>query len=311
MAISNYPNGFPQGVVIRGMPISVSHPGNVYWVGNSASLLKGEKGASDGVSNNGSYLQPYATIDYAVGQCKANRGDIIMVRPNHSEDIASATSLVLDVAGVAVIGLGSGTDRPDLNFSATAGSVEVDAANVTLHNLTLTADVSAVVVGVNVDAADFTMSHCEMNFNATGDDFITMIDIDAVDGATLTHCKLIAEEGAAGCDEAIRLDTANHVTIEHCHITGDFTDGAIIGEGAAGVNLVIKDNTIYNADTTAGFVVDLNVAFTGLLINNRMGTLFATAPETALDPGSLLSTENYVCNAVDESGALVPTTVST
>jgi hypothetical protein len=311
MAISNYPQGFPDGLILRGMPIAVSHPGKVFWVGNSATLLPGEKGASDGLGNKGTHLQPYATIDYAVGQCKANRGDIIMVRPNHSEDISSATSLVLDVAGVAVIGLGSGTDRPDLNFSATAGSVEIDAANVSLHNLTLTADVTAVVVGINVDADNALLSGLEMTFNATGDDFITMIDCDGVNGLTIENCTLKAEEGAAGCDEAIRLDDCDHVSIIGNHITGDFTDGAIIGEGAAGVNLLIKDNTIYNADTTAGFLIDLNVAFTGLMINNRMGTLFATAPETAVDPGSLLSCENYVCNAVDESGALVPTTVST
>jgi len=93
--------------------------------------------------------------------------------------------------------------------------------------------------------------------------------------------------------------------------SGDFTDGAIIGEGAASTGIVIKDNLIYNSDTTAGFVIDLNVACTGLLVKNNCGTLYATDPETTLDPGSLLCIENYVCNAVDESGALVPTTVST
>lgn len=311
MPRSNYPNGFPNGVTIRNMPIEVSHPGKVFWVGNNATLIQGERGASDTSSNKGNFLQPFATIDYAVSQCAANRGDIIIVRPNHVETISSATDLVLDVAGIAIVGLGSGNDRPELNFDNTAGSLEVDAANVTLHNFLLKADVSAVVVGINVDADHFTMSNCEMNFNATGDDFITMIDCDGADYFTIENCKLIAEEGAAGCAEAIRLDTANHVQIINNHITGDFTDGAIIGEGAAGIDLVIKDNIIYNADTTAGFVIDLNVAFTGLLINNRMGTLFATAPETALDPGSLLACENYVCNAVDESGALVPVTVST
>jgi hypothetical protein len=309
--LSNYPQGFPNGLLLRGMPVELSHPGKVFWVGNSAALLRGEKGASDGAGNKGSYLQPYATIDYAISQCADNRGDIIMVRPNHSEDIAAATSLVLDKIGVAVIGLGSGDDRPDLNFSATGGSVEIDAANVSLHNLTLTADVSAVVVGVNVDADNALLSNLEFRFNATGDDFITMIDCDAVDGMIIENCKLRAEEGAAGCNEAIRLDDCDNVSILNNHISGDFTDAAIIGEGAAGVNLLIKDNVIYNADTTAGLLVDLNVAFTGLMVNNMMGTLFATAPETAVDPGSLLSCENYVCNAVDESGALVPVTVST
>ena len=253
----------------------------------------------------------FDTIDAAIGECTENAGDVILVAPGHTEDIAAATSLVVDVAGVSIIGLGTGSNRPELNFSATAGSVEMDAANTRLSNLILKADVSAVVVGVNVDADNVQIDNCLFTYNATGDDFITMIDVDGVNGAVIKDNVLKAEESAAGCDEAIRLDDCDDVTIEGNHITGDFTDGAIIGEGAAGSNLVIKDNTIYNADTTAGFLVDLNVAFTGLFVGNRMGTLFTTAPETAVDPGSLLSVENYVANAVDESGALVPTAVST
>lgn len=252
-----------------------------------------------------------ATIDAAVGLCTANAGDVILVAPGHVEDISAATSLVVDVAGVSIIGMGVGNNRPELNFSATAGSVEMDAANCRLSNVILKADVSAVVVGINVDADGVQIDNCTFTFNATGDDFVTMIDIDAVDDVRILNNELLAEEGAAGAEEAIRLDACDNVVIEGNYINGDFTDGCIIGEGAAGTNLRIVNNILYNADTTAGFLVDLNVAFTGIMAKNAMGTLFATAPETAVDPGSLLSIENYVCNAVDESGALVPTTVST
>jgi hypothetical protein len=304
---SNYPGGFAQGVVIKGIPLTVSNPGKVFWVNGTTVLAPGAVGGSNG--NDGSYRRPFATIDYAVGKCTANRGDIIMVMPGHSETISSATSLVFDVAGVAVIGLGTGSLRPDLNFSNTAGSVEVDAADVTLYNLTLTADVTAVVVGVNVDANGFTMDSCEFRYNATGDDFITMIDIDAFDDAVISNCVFHAEE-TAGCSEAIRMDDALRTKIINCHFTGDFTDGAIIGEGAVSTGILVADNYIYHSDTTGGEVIDLNVASTGLIVGNRCGTLFPTAPYTAFDPGSCLCLENYVANAIDESGALTPQTVS-
>lgn len=291
-------------------PIAVNPNAKVFFVASSDSVGYADLANEFPVDKDGE-TRVFQTIDAAVGACTANRGDVIYVMPGHVEDIAAATSLVVDVAGVSIIGLGTGSDRPELNFSATAGSVEMDAANTRLSNFILKADVSAVVVGVNVDADNVQIDNCLFTFNATGDDFITMIDVDGVDGAVISDNVLKAEEGAAGCAEAIRLDDANDVTISGNHITGDFTDGAIIGEGAAGINLVIKDNTIYNADTTAGFVIDLNVAFTGLAVGNRMGTLFATAPETAFDPGSLLCVENYVVNAVDESGTIVPTTLST
>jgi hypothetical protein len=253
----------------------------------------------------------FATVDAAIGQCTANAGDVILVAPGHVETISAATSVVVDVAGISIIGMGNGSNRPEFNYSATAGSLEIDAANVRLSNFILRADVSAVVVGVNVDADNFQMDNCHMTYNATGDDFVTMLDCDAVDGMKLIDNVFEAEEGAAGCDEAIRLDDTHNLVMTGNHITGDFTDGAVIGEGALGNNWLIANNFVRNVDTTAGFVFDINVASTGILANNVCATLFATAPETALDPGSLLSVENYVCNAVDESGALVPTTVST
>lgn len=300
MSTSNFPGGFAHGVTIRGIPLLVAHPGSVFWV----SSVSGSNG------NKGTFDRPFATIDYAVGRCTANRGDIIMVKPGHSETISAAGSLTLDVAGVAVIGLGTGTDRPDLNYTATAGTVEIDAANVTLYNLTFTADVSAVVVGVNVDADFATIDNCEFTYNATGDDFAIMIDADTVSGFTLSNSRLIAED-TAGCNTGVRLDTAHKTTIVGNYIYGDFTTAAIKGEGAASINLNIDRNTIYNSDTTAGFVVDLDVACTGMMSRNSCGTLYTTDPETTIDPGSLLSTENYVCNNIDESGAIVPVTIST
>jgi len=309
MSGSNYPGGFANGVTIRGIPLTVSNPGEVFWVNSTAVLAKGARGGSDG--NDGTYRSPFATIDYAVGRCTANRGDIIMVMPGHSEDISGASALDLDVAGVAVIGLGTGTDRPDLNFSATAGTVDAAAANVTLYNLTFTADVSAVVVGLNVDAADCTVDNCEFNFNETGDDFKTMIDADAVDGFHLTNSKLLGEDNVAGGLIGVRLDTDTQTEIVDNFIIGEFATGAIVGEGAAGAQLLVLGNCIYNADTAGGEVIDLNVAHTGMLVKNSCGTLFTTAPETAFDPGSCLSLENYVCNNVDESGTIVPTGIST
>jgi len=291
-------------------PLPVSPNAKIFFVASSDSVDYSALQQEFPVDKDGE-VRVFTTVAAAIDAATADRGDVIYVMPGHSEIISSATSVVFDKAGVSVIGYGAGDKRPEFNFSNTAGSLEFDAANTRLSNFILRADVSAVVVGVNVDADNVQIDNCLFTFNATGDDFITMIDVDGVSGFTLRDSELRAEEGAAGCAEAIRLDTANNCVIDGNHITGDFTDGAIIGEGAAGINLRITNNTIYNADTTAGFVVDLNVAFTGLLANNACGTLFATAPETALDPGSMLCVENYVVNAVDESGAIVPTTLST
>ena len=260
--------------------------------------------------SDGSSQRPINTIDNAFNISGLGVGDAIVVLPGHAEDISSGTSCVMDVAGVTVIGIGDGANIPTLTFTNTAGSVEIDAASIKVSGIKFLASVSAVVIGINIDAANITLEDCILDFDATGDDFITGIDIDAVNDVTLKNVTMIMED-AAGCDEGIRLDDCDNVTIEDCHLYGDFTLGCILGEGATGTNLLIKGCKLYNSDTSGGEVIDLNVAFTGLLIDNRCGTLFATAPETAFDPGSCLCIENYVVNAVDESGTIVPVTLST
>jgi len=74
MSTSNYPNGFPNGVIIRGMPLQQAYSGQVFWVNNSSVLPPNGIAGSNG--NKGTYLQPFATLDYAVGRCTAGRGDI-------------------------------------------------------------------------------------------------------------------------------------------------------------------------------------------------------------------------------------------
>ena len=128
---SNFPNGFVGGVTIRGVPLLQTHPGEVFWVNNSSTALaKGGVGGSDG--NDGSYRRPFSTVDYAIGKCTAGRGDIIFVMPGYTETISAAAGWACDVAGIAIVGLGSGTNKPTLTFSATGSDINISAANVTI-----------------------------------------------------------------------------------------------------------------------------------------------------------------------------------
>ena len=129
MGAANYSGGFADGVIIREIPLTVSHPGKVFWVGNaSAAAMTGHKGARD--SGPGTFSEPFATLDFAIGQCAANRGDTIMIKPGHAEDIATAAAITADVAGIAIIGLGTGSLRPTFSWTAAAATLSVTVANV-------------------------------------------------------------------------------------------------------------------------------------------------------------------------------------
>lgn len=301
------PTNYSSGVTSFGIPV-LGAGGHIPTTTGTYFFVDSNTG------NNGhtgfSPSEPKATIAGAISAATASKGDVIIVMPGHAENISSATSLAVNKAGVQIIGLGHGRNRPVLTFTNTAGSIEMDAANTRLSNMVLMASVSAVVVGLNVDADGVTLDNLEFTFDETGDDFVTMVDVDAFDRCTIANCQFIAESGAAGAAEAIRLDDTHFLRLIDCWFSGQWSDSAIVGEGALGTDWLIANNFIYNADTGDANGIDINVASTGVISNNRIGTLYATAVANLLDPGSCLCTENYCVNAIDETGIVIPATPS-
>jgi len=279
---------FPNGVSSFGIPLVGSSDytttGNVFFVDS------GSTAGADNAAKGSSPDTPFITIDFAVGRTTASNGDIIFVMPGHAENISAATSLVSDVIGVRIIGIGWGRTRPVLTWTNTAGTIEMDAANCSLENIVFVSSVSAAVVGINVDAADCSIVNCEFDFDATLDDFITAIDIDAVDRAAVLNCRFIAER-ATGMAEAIRLDTANECRIIGNQFTGDFTDGCIVMEGAASDSVEIRDNYMWNGHANARGIVN-SVISSGIIKDNTLSyeALFTHANQLlATTAGSTLN----------------------
>ena len=129
----------------------VLNNGNSYFVDSAAS------NASD--SNSGtSWSQPLATLDAANNKCTANNGDIIYVSEGHSESwTTTGAKVVLDTAGVTVVGLGTGSNRPTFSFGHTGTTWTISAANVTLINLLIVTAVDLVTTYGTISGADCKM----------------------------------------------------------------------------------------------------------------------------------------------------------
>ena len=180
MPVSNYDNGFADGVTIRGIPLLQTNPGQVFYVNNSSVIAKGGIGGSD--SNKGTYQQPFSTLDYAVGRCTADRGDVIALMPGHAETISDATSLALDVAGIAIVGLGVGSKTVAITLdTATTATIAVSAANIAIKNVVFKANFADIVALFTLTASSF---HCEgvsIQATATNMNFVTACDTGTVD----------------------------------------------------------------------------------------------------------------------------------
>lgn len=303
MPASNFPNGFAQGVTIRGVPLLTAHPGNVYWVDSGAG--------SNG--NAGTFARPFSTIDYAVGRCTANNGDIIMVKPGHVETVTAAAGLDLDVAGIAIVGLGSGSDRPTVNFTtATTADMDVDAANITVYNILFTGGIDALVAPIDVNAADFSLVNCEWR-DVTGQATdVILADANAdrlyIDG--YYHNGAAAAGGAS----AIALVGMDNPVVKNFKIVGNFSVSAIDCRTTAVVDLDISDGYIWTKNAADLCVKDTVTGSTGkvgpnlyfMLTDNAANITESITGATFHQFGDIM-----VCNLAGEQAMAINTTAST
>lgn len=184
MPSTNFPDGFANGLSVRGMPLLQMQPGQVFWVCNSAVLNPNSIGGSN--NNKGTYQSPFATLEYAVNtMCVAGRGDIVFVGAGHRETLSNATTASLRMSGVAVIGLGAGNMRPTFTLdTATTANIPVSGANISVQNCLFIANFAAI-------ASVFTGTVASV----TGSIATTLLTVTAVGSGTLYPGSTIAATG--------------------------------------------------------------------------------------------------------------------
>ena len=298
---------YTNGITSLGIPVIGSGPQIPVTTGNYYFVDSGNPNA-----NVGTFDRPFATIDAAINSCVADRGDVIIVGPGHTESIVSATDLVIDVDGIQIIGLGVGNNRPKLTFDDTDSRIPISADNVKISNVIFMCSLADIVSAITVTGANVEISGCEWNLDATGLEFLQMLDLDTADYAHIVGNKFVAEN-IAGTNTGIRIDASPGAVIEHNVFRGDYTTAAIsgtAGSAAASVDVQVNHNLIENKDATAGIIIDMHDDSTGIISYNRMFTLYTTDISAPFDPGDCLCIENYVVNDEDETGAISPTTPS-
>jgi len=301
---SNYPNGFSGGVTIRGVPLAMSHPGQVFWVdGSSTTPVVGAVGGQNG--GPGTFQRPFATIDYAVGRCTASRGDVIMVKPGHTETVIAAAGLALDVAGIAIIGLGSGAMQPKVSLTTAAtADVDVDAADVTIHNINFEAGFADVATAIDVNGQNCTISNCKFTQSAVDLNFLVCIET----ALTTLSSGLIVED----C-YALAYDAANthFINIPGTPAGDIYRNNILIGDwgtmciGGAGIAtyITIMDNVISNAASTSDACINLAATVTGIVMRNLCGG--AAVQANGITATACAIAENYYGVLAEDLSAIL------
>lgn len=261
--------------------------------GNRFYVDSGSSTGSDASGYGKSPDSPFATLDYAVGQCTANNGDIIYVMPGHAETVSAAGGLDLDKAGITIIGIGSGSDQPTVTLdTANTADVDVDAANVTVENLHFVANFADIAAMIDVNADDFTLRNCR--FTQAGDDLNGKICVqDAAAGGsdriTIEGCHAIMYD-AANTHFVNFAGTGTGHVVRNNVLIGDWGTMCIGGAGVVTYATVI-DNVIYNAATDNDSCINFAATATGICMRNLCGG--GAAQANGVTATAMAIAENY------------------
>lgn len=251
-----------------------------------------------------------ATIDAAIGYCTANRGDVILVAPGHTEDITNG-SIAADVAGVTIIGLGSGSMKPTLTYTATNSKINVTAADCKFKNLRLTAGIGDVVTAfLHATAAQNTVYE-DIEFYATSTfNFINCYTLGAAnisDGCRWERNYLrTADAGQLAL--AITAAAHNDLKFYNNYVVHAATAAGLLTAGAADLlGLDVRGNFVQTGQTDGAvgvLVITTSTASSGCIVNNDMKTADAAANVAIPIASKVYAARNYIAGA-DEVGTVV------
>lgn len=257
------------GVPITGAPDMIT--GSVFFVHSGTGGDAGGRGTVD---------KPFATIDYAVGKCTANKGDVIYVMPGHYEDLADTSTtgaIDLDVAGISVIGLGNGSLVPRIDFNHADSDFLIGADNILVQNIHFDATVTGVKVGINVEAgSDYcTIKGCRFTVETSAtDEFLDVIQVNVV--SNFAAIGNMMDMGLGGGEAGIHLlGAVSGADIRDNRIIGDYSDACIFGETTLSTDVFIEDNMLVNGNANALGAVACIVLVTNSISVIRRNTMFA------------------------------------
>ena len=251
---------------------------------------------------------PMATILQAMGLCTANKGDIIVVMPDHEEDLTAAGSCVCSIAGVSIVGLGQGLHRPKLTFTTAAGATVSVTAQTSFKNIHFaSAFTNGITIGINIAAgADGSViEDCLFTETLVTQEFLTCINI-ASTCSDVRISRNMFHGILAGGDVSFLIAAGTHdrLVVEDNRILGDWSGAAMDLTAGIGLGIFIERNIIYQEDTGAGLGIACNDGSLGFMSNNHVMNQNDGVEGCT---GNLMGyCENYGTNAVNVQGLLKP-----
>lgn len=258
------------------------------------------------------------TLDAGLDRCRSGYGDVVVVLPDHAENIDAADKMSNLKAGTRILGLGRGLLRPTFTWTVTGGTFLLDVDSVELINCRLVmADTAnggvTVTAAMTVSGDGCAIRGCDVRFGADADDNVTKGIIVTGDdfefegndclGATAAECTTFLELTGAdraklinnrivGATSAVAVGLIRFLTTASTDVTID--------------GLTIRNNKAASTDAITGLAGcggQVNNLFMVVLSN----ALAALTGAFATPANFVFGRQCYVANTIAERAALFGT----
>lgn len=254
------------------------------------------------------------TLDAGLSRCRSGMGDVVVVLPDHAEDIDAADKMSSLVAGTRILGLGRGLFRPTFTWTLAGGTFLLDQADVELLNVRLVMASTAnggvtVTAAMTVSGAGCAIRGCDVRFGADADDKVTK-------GIIITGADCVFEDNrcfgatAAECTTFLELTGCTRIQVIDNFISGATSAvavGVVRALTTAFTDGLIARNYIANNKAASEEALTLIASCTGLLEENRLAVLDDASVALDNDGDMTYGPQNTLANLAGERGVVIGT----
>ncbi len=260
--------------------------------------------------------KPKATIAQALALATADQGDVIVLLPKHAETLTAAGGVTLSKAGVRVLGLGTGAQRPKLTYgTSTAATLLISAADVSINNVVFESNLSNVVTAINITAANAWLENLTFQNAGTNKDFLTPIKAtgttdNEADGLRVVGCRWKSADADALEFIEVNANLDGLVAKDNYVCSIGTASPFILCAGTKVLsNALIAYNYLQNANTSGDIFINNggSTGQTGIVAYNVAGNLDVTGAQDFGAATGLQFFQNFTTSTSTESGALTQT----
>lgn len=206
-------------------------------------------------------------IASALLRCRSGRNDIVVLMQGHTENVTATTFTNL-VAGTRIVGIGRGSNRPNLRWTATTSQLALNKADCVISNVIMRCEGAVVVKAIAVTAADCAIYNCDIDFGSTATTNLSTIGLDIGVGAN-------------------RFEFRNNYV--HTVVDATPTQAIVISSTGDGIAITDNDLLVATSAVTKG-VIDITGAATGLRICRNLIQNRVASSETCISSGAVACT---------------------